>query len=627
MSDHFPCRNAWLPAALIAAAGVIAVAVPSAKAQSLPADAQPRCAVPASTFASWFQSGVPAVNGVVNPANGVTFPNTPNCSFYQWGAQMFLWLTSPAPAVYGGGAHIFDSPTFFDLSPADSSGQRTMIPHTAGFIHPVAVRASKLGPDHFPVAFTRDGTPVEVQPAQTISNGPLRLLDTTGQQVDVTRVARAQDGTLQLFGANGGAIRPRLRQAPAPAAALPAPAVGTTAPVDRAAPAVADERVLPSELAAGRISTALSTPIRVQKFILNGIPIFIDPFGNLVDVDQEQADGSVLMAKTGSLIYYTIMVNDVYAYFLTGVKDGAIQGSAANKIFPTALGDLGAIQNFASAHGRSFADPDALAVEVKSSWIETTGLTNVSDYITVQGEVPTYNTTNASQWVQTGTHTATLALVGMHVVGSVNGHPEMIWASFEHLGNAPNDAFDYLTAGGTQKTVARDTSGNWLFTTTGSTGPFDVRHMSESGANIQAESGFTVSTSDTMRFKAFGAASNLSPNPLATEAASNTEVISVDNSVAGQMPAGDIRRNYYMLGATWTIGGAAPTSGVPMPGTPGNQVGTSRLENATLETYDQGTASSTTGGGMNCMSCHQSSTTSIADTFVSQVFPIIKPLF
>ena len=54
----------------------------------------------------------------------------------------------------------------------------------------------------------------------------------------------------------------------------------------------------------------------MQKFILNGTPIFLDLFGNLVQVDQEQADGSVLMAKTGSLIYYTIMVNDVYAYFL-----------------------------------------------------------------------------------------------------------------------------------------------------------------------------------------------------------------------------------------------------------------------------------------------------------------------
>jgi hypothetical protein len=178
-----------------------------------------------------------------------------------------------------------------------------------------------------------------------------------------------------------------------------------------------------------------------------------------------------------------------------------------------------------------------------------------------------------------------------------------------------------------QKTVPRDTSGNWLFTTPGSTGPFDVKHMFQSGSNIQAASGFTVTPSDTIRWKAFGAASNLSPNPLVTTAGSNTEVISVNNSVLGQLLGADIRKNYYMLGATWTIGGAAPTAGVPMPGSPGNQVGTSRLENATLETYDQGTSSSRTGGGLNCMACHQSSTNAVADTFVSFMFPIVRPLF
>src|SRR5579871_914809 len=77
-----------------------ALAAPAARAQSLPTDEKPTCAVSQTTFNSWFQSGNPGNNGVVNPANGINFPNTPNCSFYQWAHQMFLWLTSPAPAVY-----------------------------------------------------------------------------------------------------------------------------------------------------------------------------------------------------------------------------------------------------------------------------------------------------------------------------------------------------------------------------------------------------------------------------------------------------------------------------------------------------------------------------------------------
>src|SRR5271156_6848237 len=112
MSNHF-LQTKTLIRAIVAtglAAGTLASVTSGVRAQVLPADAKPSCAVPSSTFASWFQTGAPTLNGVVNPANGITFPNAPNCSFYQWAAQMFLWLTSPAPSIYGGGDHIFDSP-------------------------------------------------------------------------------------------------------------------------------------------------------------------------------------------------------------------------------------------------------------------------------------------------------------------------------------------------------------------------------------------------------------------------------------------------------------------------------------------------------------------------------------
>jgi hypothetical protein len=91
--------------------------VSPASAQTVPPDPSPTCTVPAATFATWFQSGSVALNGVVNPANSVAFINLPNCPFYQWAEQMFLWVTSPAPSFYGGGDHIFNSPTFFDVSP------------------------------------------------------------------------------------------------------------------------------------------------------------------------------------------------------------------------------------------------------------------------------------------------------------------------------------------------------------------------------------------------------------------------------------------------------------------------------------------------------------------------------
>src|SRR5271157_5290872 len=72
----------------------------------------------------------------------------------------------------------------------------------------------------------------------------------------------------------------------------------------------------------------------------------------LIEVEQGQAaDGTisgVLESQNNSLVYYAIMVNDVYAYFLTGQKDGQIQPGVMLPQFPTTMSDLNAITGFAS---------------------------------------------------------------------------------------------------------------------------------------------------------------------------------------------------------------------------------------------------------------------------------------
>ena len=114
-------------------------------AQSLPADAQATCTVTtggAPAFPTWFESLTVTANGVVKPANSLNFPDNPNCSFYQWSYQMFLWATSPAPLSYGGGGgRIFESPAFFDVSPLDASLNRTLIPHTNRLTKVLTLRA------------------------------------------------------------------------------------------------------------------------------------------------------------------------------------------------------------------------------------------------------------------------------------------------------------------------------------------------------------------------------------------------------------------------------------------------------------------------------------------------------
>jgi hypothetical protein len=528
---------------------------------TLPPDPQDTCPLPATTFTNWFQSGTVTLNGVVNPADSLSNLN-PDCGFYEWSEQMFLWLTSPAPATYGGGTHIFDSPTFYDVSPPDANGVRSFIAHSPGVIRGFPLRVQKLGVHRLRIIIDRSGRLLEVKPLDSKLQPLVR--DPSGKLVEIAH-ARMENGRPILLDKEGKTI-----------AAQHAPTV------------MANSEQNAEQKAAGRFDTVPT----VQKFVIDKIPIFLDPALGVIDVEQGQAgDDSVLEAQTtanGSLVYYATMVNDVYAYFLTGMKKGAITTNPSNQ-FPTTQQDLTNTINFAVANGKPtppFPDPNALAIEVKSSWVLAAGLPNASSYITTTATIPTYDTSNPNVWTPTGQQTVQLALVGMHVVGSTAGHPEMVWATFEHKSNAPLATYSYTSTSGT-KQINQDTSGAWLFCANGSNGPFNTAHMAFTGPSgapansIQSEPNFVISPSDTLREKPFGVDG--------TNTFENTEVISMNNHVRGMLANGDIRANYIMTGATWTPFGSNP--GVSNLG-----VGTNKLSNDTMETYAQGT---------NCFACHQ----------------------
>ena len=592
------------------------------------------CNVTASQFAGWFQpippatTGVVTLNGVVNPADSVNFPNIPNCSFYQWAMQDFLWLTSPAPPTYGGGGgRILDSPAFYDVTPPAADGSRKLLPHSAGFIHPMALRSAQPASLGLQLIFDTAGRPIQVKPTE--KGATLTVLTVAGQRIQVAHAKLGANGKPILLDQNGKEI-----QALRSRGGLPQ---------------------LQNQKAMARIPLMTVA----QKFIIDGIPIFIDPSLGVIDVEGGEATtNGVLEAQLpagGSLIYYASIVNDVYAYYATAVLDSTSFVLGGDGIctpptppnntpacFPTTGGQLSQITSFASAHGKTFPDPNALAVEIKSAWVVAAGLPNLSSYITMNATIPTYSPAPppppppappTATMTATGQQTVQLALVGMHVVGSAAGHPEMIWATFEHVDNAPAATYSYINTSGTSVPVNQNpatvptiggSSAPWVFSSTTGTS-FNNQNMTYNAfpapATITAAATPPgITPSDTMRWKPFGGASDVPPNPVdPSTAASNTEIIALDNAVLSLLASGDVRGNYIMTGATWTIGGASPDSFLG-----GNQVGTSSLSNTTMETYVQGLPPNVTNqaGGTNCLSCHTSNTTG-----VSHVFPALKPLF
>jgi hypothetical protein len=583
-------RNSWTPRYLNGAerlmlmAGLLLMVLASAgvspaNAQSLPADAKATCTVSATDFKSWF-GGTVTANGAVSPADSINFDGTPNCSFYRWSERMFMFLTSPIP---GGETFTFDSPGFFDVSPLDAMGNRTFTPHVPGGTLTFSLRAAQAGPHGLQVIFDKAGRMLEVQPPQLAPSGKQLILNKAGQVVEIER-ATVENGKPIFLDKAGNPIL----------GARPVP--------------------LKTKIALQKPNTSNV----VQKFMIGQKPVFMTLSGTIVDVEQGQADGSVLGAQNGSLVYYSTMVNDVFAYFATREKTLNF-----NDPFPTTQAELDQITAFGAVHGKTFSHPNTLAMEVKSSWVEAAGLLNPGSYITMTAKIPTYDTTNPNIWTPNGQKTVQLALVGMHVVGSTAGHKEMIWATFEHFNNSPIAAYTYNSTSG-PKTVPQSTSGPWLFSANNPTA-FNNAHMNTSGANIASLGTNTISPSDTIRWKAWGAASDLSPNPIdADTTASNTEILSINNNVHGMMASGDVRSNYIMTGATWTIPGQPPLpdSDHPTPADPGTQVGTSQLANTTMETYVQGQDPTATNGGSNCFSCHHTTNTSPLSHVYSALLPL-----
>jgi hypothetical protein len=572
MRDH--CTAAGVGPVLLASLALGLGA--SASAQMLPTDHAILCPVTPATFKGWFESGTPTPNGRVKPADSVNFPDQPNCSFYEWSQQMFLWLTSANAA---GSERNFVSSSFFDVLPLDQNGARTMVPHASAGT-PLQLRVAQVGPNNRPIVFDKKGRMFEVQPPEFGPNG--------GRLVRLPQDKVVELGSIQL--AQGGA--PRF--------------------LDRQGKPITAKLTLPSDKT--KTADTLSLPT-LRRFAAGNRVFFLDAAGNIIDVEQGQAGGdSVLMSQKGSLVYYGIHVNDVFAYFLSGAKTGGIAPVPTQ--FPTTQAQLDQVIAFAQQKGKTLSHPQARAMEIKTAWVEAAGL-DTSKYITMTATIPTYDASDPAKqkWTFTGTRSALLAMVGMHVVGSAKGHPEMIWATYEHVDNAPPEAYSYLTASNQVKTVARNTVGNWHFAASGSAGPFNVERAVFEQPNLVASSGQTLGPSDTLRWKAFGAAEDRSPNPISgSTPRSNSEIISINSSVMGQLAADDVRRHYILTGATWTINGQPPK------GDGSNQVGTNQLANTTMETYQQ-SVDAKFNPDNNCFACHRSNKTG-----VSRIFTPLKPL-
>jgi hypothetical protein len=299
-----------------------------------------------------------------------------------------------------------------------------------------------------------------------------------------------------------------------------------------------------------------------------------DVKGDAIDYGPGQAEThKVLMSQTKKLVYYGILINDVYAAFRASSSNQSPTG------FPTTKEGINGL-------GGPFPDADALAVAIKTAWIEVDDNEKEeyrNKYLTIDAKVPTYK--RQSDYVWTPTHMekpATLALVGMHVAFSAKNFPQMIWATFESIYNTRNRDYKYFDEDGNVRTQSEDIEGNWLFSNKGNNllnvSRMYVDKMGQIVGDIDKNLiQLKIGPSNIRREYPWGA-------DHVGESEPDTDIISINESVACQLSATDVRRRYIMRGAIWFV-----------KTTPGTQ-GSLKLANSTMETFVPNS---------NCLGCHR----------------------
>jgi hypothetical protein len=339
------------------------------------------------------------------------------------------------------------------------------------------------------------------------------------------------------------------------------------------------------------------------------------------EIEVGQAGGNdILISQNSSLVYYGIHANDVFALYTTGQKNGAFTSDASlNNSFPSTSEQLDTVSNYAITYGYPLGpDMNALAMELKTSWVDASTLANPNNYILSEAIVPVFDSSLAKgPWPVTGNEQKTLALVGMHIVGSVNGHPEMIWTTIEQVDNVPDNAYVYTTTSGSSGSKGYDSSGtNWQFLPQGAAQPTaitanaTVETATDGTTPVQIvnQNGADIGPVDVQRVNPWGA---LPGNQADTAVGSNSDLISINTSVLSQLSTGDIRGNYIQTGGIWTVEGQIPTGG-----TDSELRGSLYLANTTMETFHQYSTGATGFDPQNCFACHSSTSGSTAESHI-----------
>lgn len=296
-----------------------------------------------------------------------------------------------------------------------------------------------------------------------------------------------------------------------------------------------------------------------------------------LDIIDQAGPNGIMVDLQGHPIYYSIHSDSTFGNF---IKRNFINRN--DRFDPAKLRKFDANTPFPVG-----------SLTLKAAWKVVAPGEDVNAFYTRKAQIALLTVKNGKIVLSGKTRTVEVALVGFHIGGTVANHPEMIWATFEHVRNAPDvRAMDEMDP---DEPVSDE---NWTFYKADT--PFKECNVNDAGAGKLELDKATQTLSpvtEVCRMIPYGGGSN-----------DNIDNIkSLNNSVHAQLH--DVWNNYFEVGAIWFAANNGlkpnctfqPGSSLECPVTPGKPIltGSTQLSNTTIETFTQSQSAQD-----NCFACH-----------------------
>jgi len=287
------------------------------------------------------------------------------------------------------------------------------------------------------------------------------------------------------------------------------------------------------------------------------------PRTNRSDDDPAQAGGGLLVDQNGQIVWYSTHMNDAYFKFVQQNGGAGYAKASTTLNFPVG------------------------AAVFKASWQVVPDGTTPTGFYSEQTTVPLLmNKPGGGIMVDPSgkTRPVAVALVGLHVVGVTDNHPEFLWATFEQIQNAPD-----LPPG----LNPTDPVSKQSFT-------FYAANTPVNACNVKATLSISDPTKQTVTpvtnvFRQFATGDAAPPRTFdinAINTAAQGEMAKI--KVKPPQPKENVWANYKLIGTLWLQPNSLKPNDDNMVG---EGVGSVHLANATLETYFQSPQ-------FSCFLCH-----------------------